>query len=164
MKVIFSEPNMEDVEMDCRDAINRMKVFKRLRWDASIKVGDIVYHHTHKRFSYMDKGFLTPDQQLLMLKMQTYILDSICDQLLPAYGIDWDLTDEGVTIGKYQFSVAPTISIEGIGGRNHGVRFIVIDADGNESMPNWSAKSAVIEAATLEFQHQMKEKANRIQN
>lgn len=153
---------MEDVEMNCRDAINRMKVFKRLRWDASIKVGGIVYHHAHKRFSYMDRGFLTPDQQLLMMKMQTYILDSICDQLLPAYGIDWELTDEGVTIGEYGFSVAPTISLEGLGRRNHGVNFLVIDPDGNESDPQWSPKIAIIKAAMSEFECRMKDKASLI--
>jgi hypothetical protein len=110
----------------------------------------------------MDKGFLTPDQQLLMMEMQTYILDSICDQLLPAYRIDWELTDEGVTIGEYGFSVAPTISIEGLGKRNHGVKFLVIDPQGNESDPQWDPKIAIIKAAMCEFECRMKDKANLI--
>ena len=158
MKVIFSEPAMEDKIMDCRDAIDRMKVFNRLRWDASIVVGGKTIYQDDPRFKC--KRF-TDAQKKIMLEMQTYILDSICDELLPE-GMNWELTDDGVMIGKYGFSVAPVISDEGIGKRYHGVRFFVLNPYGEESEPFYDAKHAIIEAAMQEFKCQMQGKATRI--
>ena len=149
---------MEDKIMECRDAIDRMKVFNRLRWDAYVIVGGKKVYQDDSRF---DSKRFTKNQKQIMLEMQTYILDSICDELLPE-GMDWELTDDGVTIGDYGFSVAPVISDEGLGKRYHGVRFFVLNPYGEESEPFYDAKHAIIEAATLEFQYTLKEKANSI--
>ena len=157
MNVTFIEKGMQDQKMDSREAIDRLIVFNRLGWNASIIVGDKVYHHDDKRFS---RKTLLPNQQKIMLEMQTYILDGFCDELLPE-NLTWELTEDGVTIGEYGFSVAPFISKEGLGKRYDGVRFIVLDPEGNESDPFYDAKSAIIEAATLEFTHKLKAKSNR---
>jgi hypothetical protein len=158
MKVTFSEPAMEDKIMDSRDAIDRMKVFNRLRWDASVVVGGKTIHQDDPRFN--SKRF-TKKQEKIMLEMQGYILDSICDELLPE-GMNWELTDDGVTIGDYGFSVAPVISEEGLGMRYHGVRFYVLNPHGEESELFHDAKHAIIEAAMQEFKCQMQSKATRI--
>ena len=149
---------MEDKIMDSRDAIDRMKVFNRLRWNASVVVGGKTIYQDDPCFN--SKRF-TKAQEKIMLEMQTYILDSICDELLPE-GMNWELTEDGVTIGDYGFSVAPVISDEGIGNRYHGVRFYVLNPYGEESEPFHDAKHAIIEAAMQEFKCQMQAKVTRI--
>ena len=149
---------MEDKIMDSRDAIDRMKVFNRLRWNASVVVGGKTIYQDDPRFNA--KRF-TKAQEKIMLEMQGYIVDSICDELLPE-GMNWELTDDGVTIGDYGFSVAPVISEEGLGMRYHGVRFYVLNPYGEESEPFHDAKHAIIEAAMQEFKCQMQSKATKI--